>query len=66
MQEVEWARGGIGRLTKFERRDKQYRFFLKNINFFPFISTQFTDTASINIQIQITFAKLFNVFNNTT
>ena len=30
-----------------------------------FISTQFTDFAFLKIQIQITFAKLFNVLSNT-
>ena len=32
--------------------------------FFHFISTQFADFAFLKIQMQTTFAKLFNVLNN--
>ena len=39
-------------------------YLFKHFYFFHFISTQFIDNASLNIQMQITFAKSFNVFNN--
>ena len=37
--------------------------FFKHFNFFPFIFTQFTDFASLKVQMQIAFAKSFNVLN---
>ena len=40
-------------------------YLFKHFYFFRFISTQFADFASLKIQMQITFAKPFNVLNNT-
>ena len=39
-------------------------YLFKHFYFFCFISTQFSDFASLKIQMQITFAKSFNVLNN--
>ena len=38
--------------------------FITHFYFFCFISTQFTEFAFLNAQIQIAFAKSFNVLNN--
>ena len=40
-------------------------YLFKHFYFFHFISVQFADFASLKIQTQITFAKSFNVLNNT-
>ena len=37
---------------------------LKHFHFFRFVSKQFTDIVSLNIQMPITFAKSFNVLND--
>ena len=39
-------------------------YLFKHFYFFRFISTQFADFAFLKIQMQITFAKSFNVLNN--
>ena len=39
-------------------------YLFKHFYFFHFNSTQFADFASLKIQMQITFAKSFNVLNN--
>ena len=39
-------------------------YLFKHFYFSCFISIQFADFASLKIQMQITFAKLFNVLNN--
>ena len=47
-------------------RHSQNKYLFKHFYLFCFISTQFADFASLNIQMQITFAKSFNnVLNNT-
>ena len=40
------------------------KYLFKYFYFFRFISKQFADFASLKIQMQITFAKSFNVLNN--
>ena len=45
-------------------QNSQTEYLLKHFYFFRFISTQFKDFASLKIQMQITFAKPFDVLNN--
>ena len=41
------------------------KYLFNHFYFFRFISTQFADFASLQIQMRITLAKLFNVLSNT-
>ena len=49
--------------TKFCAKKKN-KYLFKHFYLFYFISTQFTDFSSLKIQMQIIFAKTFNVVNN--
>ena len=53
---------------KFSHQEKKIssknKYLFRYFYFFRFISKQFADFASLKIQMQITFAKSFNVLNN--
>ena len=52
-------------MTNFRTKKKKTSIHLfKHFYFFRFISTQFPDFASLKIQMQVTFAKPFNVLKN--